>query len=353
MSCLRSCNWGVSVAVLVGTSGCSEEVINPVQPNEGGGGGAVAAVPTAQAFGWQGLQEHFTQDGVPCVGEVTVAIGDRLLCYAGADDKLYCAGGVYGESYGTSFVDAGLEGPLQILISPTTNVETGNTMCVVLRDGTMQCRGYGNYNGQLGTGDTQPQPQFLPWHGRTDIVRAATSTTDQYCVLTTSGQVHCGGLLFGGPSTTLMGSAASVAIDTSGAAQLDPPDVFRASAGYAACQVRSAGLVCNSTTKGLPGQVVDGGLIGPTMEQGCLLDSSGSVTCFDLESTLQGPYFAEGQVIALAVNGYSPSICAVYADGSLWCMGPNMNGELGTGDTSPLLVETEVAPPGSVRVGCN
>ena len=47
----------------------------------------------------------------------------------------------------------------------------------------------------------------------------------------------------------------------------------------------------------------------------------------------------------------SETVCAVPEDGSLWCIGENHSGKLGTGADDDLQTETQVQPPGSVRTG--
>jgi hypothetical protein len=63
-------------------------------------------------------------------------------------------------------------------------------------------------------------------------------------------------------------------------------------------------------------------------------------------------FFAPGSVVSLGLNFYGDNLCAVYADGSLWCLGSNQGGMLGTGDFQPRTTPVMVQPPGSVRVGC-
>lgn len=65
-----------------------------------------------------------------------------------------------------------------------------------------------------------------------------------------------------------------------------------------------------------------------------------------------GKSFANGTVLSVGLNFYGNNLCAVYADASLWCLGSNTNGMLGTGDTDPRTTATMVQPPGSVRLGC-
>jgi alpha-tubulin suppressor-like RCC1 family protein len=63
-------------------------------------------------------------------------------------------------------------------------------------------------------------------------------------------------------------------------------------------------------------------------------------------------FVAAGTILYVSTNFYTADVCAVAADGSLWCFGPNSNGELGTGNTDPVTVATQVQPPGSVFTAC-
>jgi hypothetical protein len=310
--------------------------------------------PTAADFGWQGVQDRFAHGSTLCTGEVAAAISDQALCFAGSDNRLHCAGQVGSRVFGASFVDAGLEDPRQILITATFNVPEGNAMCVVVGDGSMQCLGHRNAHGELGTGDTNPVDAFTAWGGRHDIVRGATGSGDQFCVVTVDHAVYCAGYAFT-PVPSYQGRAS--AMWNYGALHLDEPGVFRVSPGLANCRVQSVGLLCDwPSPQGPPGHTVTGGqVLTPYDGEGtaCHLDDDANVACFSVATSVETPLFAQGKVIELLTNYYSEAICAVYADGSLWCIGPNQNGKLGVGSVTELSVETEVAPPGSVRPPCS
>lgn len=312
--------------------------------------------PDETHFGWQTLVDRIEVDGSPCHTAITVALGDRVLCYAGADDRLYCAGGVYDIDFGPRFVDVGVDGPLQVIVSPTSNSDIGNWMCAVLRDGTAPCVGVSDW-GQLGNRNQGAVGELTAWDGRTDVVRFATGTSDQNCVLTSSGETWCAGAYLS-LTPVLEESGSAVWVDVYGAPHVDDPTVFRASAGRTECVVGRNGLTCQGRARATSGRVVDGGIFARAEDdetegdRACWLDDSGRVACFDVEGGPEVASFTGGPVLAIALNYYNEARCAVYADGSLWCIGPNRYGELGTGDTSPVLVETEVAPPGSVRVAC-
>jgi len=146
----------------------------------------------------------------------------------------------------------------------------------------------------------------------------------------------------------------------------DDPLVLRTSENPAECRVTVQGLECDYAPGpvGTPGAVVMGGMRqtpmapGPCFEttERCWLESNARVTCSvcDLQSGQQvlRSHFASGQVVSLGFNHYSDSMCAVYGDGSLWCVGSNWGGMFGVGDDQPRTTPVMAQPPGSVRVGC-
>src|SRR5690606_36452929 len=124
-------------------------------------------------------------------------------------------------------------------------------------------------------------------------------------------------------------------------------DVWRVSPVRATCRVQASGLSCDGQSYGPPGDIVQGGNVDMAV---CWLTADKRVEC---SGNNKNDYFDEGRVLALATGSlYSNSMCAAYDDGSLWCVGDNDEGKLGTGNNLPLNVETMVAGPGSVRIGC-
>jgi hypothetical protein len=326
---------------------------------EGGcaGGGCVPLTPAAPSAGnflWQSLQARF--NGLGCEGRVTIAMGDQALCFVAADDSLRCAGRVYQTTWGPQFTHAGHEGVDQILLSATFNSATGNALCIRKQDQTAWCMGDYNNHGQFGTGTTGPSATFVKWGGLDNVRRIATGTWDKHCVLDASGQAICAG--YGvGVTPTVAGPASTVWVDTFGQTLLDDPLVFRASNGRSECTVRADGLYCAGQLYGVAGQVVDGNRVqavdpGSFGEDTCWLTTAGEVFCRVSNDTSTVQRFSARKVLALASNPYTDSLCAVYADASLSCLGSNAQGKLGTGDTLPLLTETLVQPPGTVRIGC-
>lgn len=347
-------------------------------PAYGGPRGAAPVLtpeaPTAQQFMWQGQQARLARDGVSCPARIALGVGDQAVCYAAADESLKCAGRIHTHDFGTSFVT--VPGQLavdQILISPTTNSATGNAVCTRRTGGTAWCMGDSNDWGQFGTGSTGPTSTFVQW-GVTDLTAIATGTWDQVCALDAKGDVYCSGYTFG-PTPTQQGGPGPHSrawVTTFGTVSIDDPMVWRAAESRTECQIGEVpGLVCTGFTFEWQGRaLVAGGYVGgfpddpwppgpgcppfPFGGVACWLTRGGAAFCSGCgaSGTETRRYFANGTVLSVGLNFYGNNLCAVYADASLWCLGSNANGMLGTGDTDPRTTPTMVQPPGSVRIGC-
>jgi len=310
--------------------------------------------PSAGHFGWQGLQTQFKDaNGPACTGAVTVAIGDQATCFVAADDSLRCAGVVYTKSFGPRFVDTGQNGVDQILIGPTFNIANGNQLCIHKTDGTALCIGFGN---------VIKAADFTQWGTLNNLVAIGTGTFDQLCGIDQTGKIYCSGSGIGTTPVVQDGGKLHSFFwqDTFGMLKADDLSVLRASAGRTECQVQAAGLRCFAGTFGTAGNVVDGSEVasvaGVGMPDACWLTSEGKVMCarHDMMGNVSmKPAFSGGTVLSLAANLYTNSMCAVFNDGSLYCVGKNDQGKLGTGDTVPLTTETMVQPPGTVRINCH
>jgi hypothetical protein len=308
---------------------------------------ALPVAPTTTRFGWQGAQTAFLDaNGAPCTGRVAVATSDHATCYTASDDTLKCSGATFTTTYGNGFVDAGRTGVDQILLSPTVNSATRNAACVHDITGSVLCFGDFNASGQFNNGAIGPASTWTPW-GAGSYSRIATGTWDQMCALDSSGHVTCSGYSFGQAAVEIAPGAAheSVWVTPYGTALVDDPAVQRAGEGYTECTIASSSLVCNGTSFG--SNVVMGGLVlTPEGEYACWLDASGHVSCQAMSrSSWTAPVqtlTSAGSLLAVAISTYSPTICAVAADGSLWC------GEVTMGGSGGVQVE----PPGSARVKC-
>ena len=302
--------------------------------------------PTADEHLYQGMQTRFVDGhGVECSARVAASMGPSAFCYLGADDDVKCAGTVGGVDYGQTFRSVGVRNAVQIMVS-----FLGDGICVTRTDHTVECMGTNtNAFGQNGLSS-----RFEPWIARNDIVAIGSGTWDQICGITTAGQVLCGGLGnpdFGTPPVAVgPPGQTSFWVDPAGTVHPSDPQVLRPAESRTECTIEAAGLVCLANSYPQPAaKVVMGSQIGAggIETPACWLDESGTVGCNGNRHV-----FTAGQVLFLAEDYYSDSLCAIYNDGSIWCVGSNDGGKLGTGDSVALPVETMVAPPGSAHVAC-
>ncbi len=344
--------WRQVAIALVVSSGCGEVASTTVDAPGGGDPDApivprvplTAVAPTVGNAMYQGTQRDFRTQGGTCKGRVAAGMANTGFCYLAADDNVKCSGVIGGVDYGMTPTNIGQTGVEQIML-----FFSDDGMCVTKSDHTVQCMGT-NTNAFGNTITTT----FGRWTARNDLLAIASGTWDQICGITMTGQVICGGLgspNFGNPPV-MVGppNQSSLWVDTSGSARLSDTAVLRPGESRTACQVRANGLICNGDPFGpTNGTVVSGSAMGAggpgnTM---CWLDSAGTVGCSN------GPRFEPGKVLYLASTFYSDALCAIYNDGSIWCIGSNPDGKLGTGNTASLATETMVAPPGSARVRCD
>jgi hypothetical protein len=300
-----------------------------------------------------------------CSSRIALGLGDQATCYRSAIGRMRCAGRIYTTTYGPTFVDAGVSDVDQIFIGPTFDQANGNAICIHRTDGTAGCMGYTNSHGEFGNGVTVPSSTFVPWGDATNLVALATGTWDQFCAIDTEGSVSCSGYQFG---TTPIpqgrtGGHLGFWVTTYGVVELDDMSTLRASESRTECRITEQGLTCPAQQPlGPPGHIVAGAGMsrvpgstpgtcgGLALGGACWLTDAGDVECASCGS--RRTFFEPGHVIALGVNFYGASLCAVYADGSLWCLGDNAQGMLGTGDSLPVQTATQVQPPGSVDVSC-
>jgi len=306
-----------------------------------------AAAPSVAAPMYQGTQTLFATDtGGTCTGRVAASMGGTSFCFLASDDSVKCAGQVDATNFGMTFGSTGQTGALQIMV-----MFLDNGMCITKTDHTVFCMGSNtNAFGAGGTGQ-----QFMRWTAHSDVAQIASGTWDQICGITTAGQVFCGGIgnpTFGNPPIDVgVAGQTSLWVDTSGSAHLSDTAVLRPSESRTECQIKANGFICAGNqmfgpTNGSIVMAVSGGS-DPSNPTVCYLDTAGTVTCTN------GPRFEAGKVVYLAGDFYTDSLCAIYNDGSIWCIGSNAMGKLGTGNNLTLSVETMVAPPGSAHVACD
>jgi hypothetical protein len=318
--------------------------------------GLLPVAPTAGEFMWQSLQEHFKSNGVDCHGQVTLAVSDHAVCYVGVDDDLHCSGSTYTQSYGTGFPGLGKLGVDQIALASTYNEQNGNSICVHERAGGIECFGANNDWGNFGNGTTANANTWTSF-GSDHVWKRFTTFAQIACAIDDANAVFCTGSEGYGATPVQVGTGSSVYITTFGAIRIDDATVWRAGPMSSYCLVEPTGLKCSdqSLSTGTSGRVVDGsemsGGDSPGAYPACNLDDTGTVHCSVFEITER--QFSARPNVAFAGSIYTDTHCAVGNDGSLWCRSSNRRNELGAGVTVSPYFDTQVLPPGSVKVTCN
>jgi hypothetical protein len=283
-------------------------------------------------------------DGKKCASKIALAMGQAFFCYAAAPDgALWCAGSFGLPGLGTSFAPAGVSDVVQAIA-----FEDDEGICVRTGGGSILCLGEVH-----GMGPSRRPPGWFEWGATLGQTWAAiaTGTGHQMCALSRNGAVYCAGVNFS-KTPVLKGAAQAMWVNSFGEVVLDDPKVLRPGEGHAAVMVEVEGLSVSGAFYGPPGGVVQGGDfdgVADADRQACWLTDAGDLRCSEAPDTR---YFASGIVVAFTGNWESNELCAVHHDGSLWCLGANSSGKLGTGTKSPVTRETRVAPPGTVRIDC-
>jgi hypothetical protein len=267
---------------------------------------------------------------------------------------LFCAGNIGATDFGPQFVQVmSVGGVKQIFLSPTVNSSEDNAACVRMSNGDFSCLGDGTRAGL-------PQTSvFTEYRIGMPVQHLATGTWDQACAVVDGGPVICST-----PATgpMMVGTATrSFWVGPDGQYHFDEPGVFRASSGRTEALVTAAGLQTAFGSFGIAGRVVDGYIDG-MMSRTCWLESNGHVICRDLIGPMPMPMPAGppppaydifgGGVLAMAADGYSNNICAVKRNGTLWCMGTNARGQLGTGSYTSVGMPTPIPIPSPFALFC-
>ncbi len=264
------------------------------------------------------------------------------------------------------------------IASPSNpTVSTGSSFsCAIMGDGLIRCWG-GNGNGQLGDGTTNDRHTPVAVSGISSAV--SVSAGDQHsCAVLADGSVRCWGYngwgqLGDGTTTNRLTPVAVSGVSSA---------VSVSAGGNHSCAVLAGGSVrCwgfnangnlgdGTTTDRLIPVVVSGVSFAVSVAAGnshsCALNGR-SIVCWGANSAGQlgdgtasqrvSPVYAFGifDAVSVSVDGGGHS-CAVLADGSARCWGPNEWGQLGDGTTTqrrtPVAV-SGIASAVSVSAGIN
>jgi hypothetical protein len=303
----------------------------------------------------------------PGYGQLAVVFTDGTVQVAGQVSGIYFA-----EAFGAF---PGLSNVAQYAYS-----DDDNWGCVLLKNGTVQCFGTTNGNGQLGNGTTTPSTTPVQVTGLTSVMQICAGF-GHACALQSSGTVSCWGANFDGQLGNNSTTNSSVPVTAS----LGGSATSIACGGYHSCAIVNAvyaNVQCwgynaygqlgnNSTTNSSVG-VTANGLGGITQlalgfQSSCALRADGSPFCwgynFDGELGL-GNTTNAGQPARVGLTGVLQlastlnSACARRSDGTVWCWGYDNLGAVGDGTaavavTSPVQVLGALPPSASISAGNN
>jgi hypothetical protein len=257
---------------------------------------------------------------------VALAAGEKHTCALSANGGVSCWGdNSFGQLIGVSPTASGSFAATPVTVPGVTNAVAlsgadANT-CALIANGGVLCWGF-NGNGRLGTGvfsGSYSTPG--PVKGLTDAI-ALTSGHGHNCALRTGGTVVCWGFNAHGELGNGLVGDQSTPVDVVSLTGV----VSVAAGGYHNCAITTSGaLYCWGNNN--QAQLGDGTRLtrfSPTLVPGLtdtVMVTAGSNTDF-----------------SSPVNQHT---CALRLNGSLSCWGSNINGEVGTGNsTDPVLTPT-------------
>jgi alpha-tubulin suppressor-like RCC1 family protein len=188
--------------------------------------------------------------------------------------------------------------------------------CATTQDGRVFCWGVGS-DGQLGNGSTEGSTSPVAVTGLDDVT-AMSAGASHACAVRSNGSTLCWGQNFWGqvgdgvPGERGMRRTTPVTVMG--------PALVAVTAGF--------GSSCGLTAEGR-------GLCWGNNESGSL--GNGNTTTRPL------PDWVVDLTDAVSLSeGLGGHLCAVRADDSVWCWGPNPDGRLGDGTTEPRLTPTQI-----------
>jgi alpha-tubulin suppressor-like RCC1 family protein len=267
---------------------------------------------------------------------------------------------------------------------PTLSITAGLFFTCALRPGEpVRCWG-DNVQGELGNGSTTDSLAPTAVQGPANTVAVAAGGYNA-CMFGSDGDAQCWGDNSGGQLGQIGPAQSAVPMRVP-----DVDSVIQVAVGTAfACALRSAGTgecwgsnntaqLGNGTLTGAPyfmgAPAPISGLKGAAAltaggNHACALMTSGSVACWgdnevgQLGPDVHGmnsdvPVQIPGLSAVVSVSAGGTSSCALTSDGSVWCWGENVYGQLGAGSTKPPSQPSPVKVSGltgatSVSVGAD
>jgi serine/threonine-protein kinase len=307
--------------------------------------------------------------------------GDAHTCLRRADGSLVCWGDNRFGQLGTGDtqkhgaptpVAFGGLGALKVY-APMGNGEISSDLtaftCALASDENFWCWGDNRF-GQLGTGDTESASKPVLVRGIDGRVAKATNGAGNTCVQTNDGSLYCWGRNLQGQlgtgDTRLQLRPAKIEVGA-------PIERLGAGGDFTCVRGTDAALRCwGANTRGQLGIGTTDPQLRPTAVKvlgkrvgrfaaggahACVFtEDDGQVWCWgdnrsgqlgtgDTERRLVPTEIDRGGLGRVKVNQIfagGTHTCALRDDNTLWCWGGNRYGQLGTGDTEPRLVPTEV-----------
>lgn len=298
-----------------------------------------------------------------------ISAGNGHTCARLSTGAIWCWGRNAGGQLGNGST-TGSNVPVAVtgLPGPATDLDLGSEhSCATIEAQGLWCWGR-NASGQLGTGTTVASSvpvQAVDLPAALAEVEAGANDT---CARSTSGAIWCWGataLLRGDGSSTPSTRPLPVPTLDGGATALAVGGIAISATSHA-CAVTPDGVRCwGSNAKGQAGGTIGGTRPTPTLVPGlaagevvdlssgashvCARTSSGAVKCwgdnFDGELGNGSASTATSSGTAQVVLGFGSGttsvgagrshVCAIKADGSLWCWGSDGSGRLGVGLRAP------------------